>query len=149
MRRYRDSTFFTPLNTSISKILNEIKGKSGFVRPTKMKVPDHKKNLDKYCDYHQDKGHNTDEYYHLKKLIERMIKGGELNHFVKDLRDKLGARDYHKEENREKYRGEVKTISGGSVLDKDSKTAKKKICSPGLQSLLVQSCKVAFADQFH
>ncbi|XP_074354625.1 uncharacterized protein LOC141693419 [Apium graveolens] len=78
-RRDRDSAVFTHLNASISKILHEIKGKPGFVRPTKMNVPNHKKNLDKYCDYHRDKGRNIDECYHLKKLIERMIIEGELN----------------------------------------------------------------------
>ncbi|XP_074378022.1 uncharacterized protein LOC141719543 [Apium graveolens] len=81
-RRDRDLVVFTPLNASISKILHEIKGKPGFVRPAKMKVPNYKKNPDKYCDYHKDKGHNTDECYHLKKLMERMIKEGELNQFV-------------------------------------------------------------------
>ncbi|XP_074323875.1 uncharacterized protein LOC141660792 [Apium graveolens] len=97
-----------------------------------MKVPNHKKNPDKYCDYHRDKGHNTDECYHLKKLIERMIKEGELNQFVRDLRDKLGPK-YNQEEQeaeepdrRDRIRGEVKTISRGSILDKDSKTSKKK-----------------------
>ncbi|XP_074352997.1 uncharacterized protein LOC141692157 [Apium graveolens] len=92
-RRDRDSAVFTPLNAPISKILHEIKGKPGFVRPAKMKVPNHKKNPDKYCDYHRDKGHNTDECYHLKKLIERMIKDGELNQFVRDLRDRLGPKE--------------------------------------------------------
>ena len=81
---------FTPLNTSVSKILNEIKGKPGFVRPPKMMInPDYKKNVDKYCDYHRDNGHNTDECYHLKKLIEKMVKAGDLNQYVKDLRDRL------------------------------------------------------------
>ncbi|KAL8093495.1 hypothetical protein AgCh_035391 [Apium graveolens] len=105
-RRDRDSAVFTPLNAPISKILHEIKGKPGFVRPAKMKVPNHKKNPDKYCDYHRDKGHNTDECYHLKKLIERMIKDGELNQFVRDLRDRLGPKENQEEE--------------------DSKTAKEK-----------------------
>lgn len=90
-----------------------------------MKFPDHKKNPDKYCDYYQDKGHNTDECYNLKKLIEKMIKGEELNHFVKDLRDKLGPRGDRQEEKGEGYRDEVKSISGHSVLE-------KKICSTGL-----------------
>ncbi|XP_074353915.1 uncharacterized protein LOC141692837 [Apium graveolens] len=132
-RRDRDSAVFTPLNAPISKILHEIKGKPVFVRPAKMKVPNHKKNPDKYCDYHRDKGHNTDECYHLKKLIERMIKDGELNQFVRDLRDRLGPKENpeeeveaHEPERRDGIRGEVKTISGGSILDKDSKTAKKK-----------------------
>ncbi|XP_074352605.1 uncharacterized protein LOC141691747 [Apium graveolens] len=131
--RDRDSAVFTPLNAPISKILHEIKGKPGFVRPAKMKVPNHKKNPDKYCDYHRDKGHNTDECYHLKKLIERMIKDGKLNQFVRDLRDRLGPKENQEEETeaeeperRDRIRGEVKTIFGGSILDKDSKTAKKK-----------------------
>ncbi|XP_074360790.1 uncharacterized protein LOC141701043 [Apium graveolens] len=133
-RRDRDSAMFTPLNAPISKILHEIKGKPEFVRPAKMKVPNHKKTPDKYCDYHRDKGHNTDECYHLKKLIERMIKDGELNQFVRDLRDRLGPKENQEEEvkadepeRRDRIRGEVKTISRGSILDKDSKTAKKKV----------------------
>ncbi|XP_074336678.1 uncharacterized protein LOC141673849 [Apium graveolens] len=97
-----------------------------------MKVPNHKKNPDKYCDFHRDKGHNTEECYHLKRLIERMIKDGELNQFVRDLRDILGPKENQEEEieaeepeRRDRIRGEVKTISGGSILDKDSKTTKK------------------------
>ncbi|XP_074356024.1 uncharacterized protein LOC141695696 [Apium graveolens] len=98
-----------------------------------MKVPNHKKNPDKYCDYHRDKGHDTDECYHLKRLIERMIKDGELNQFVRDLRDRLGPKENQEEEieaeepeRRVRIRGKVKPISGGNILDKDSKTAKKK-----------------------
>ncbi|XP_074378249.1 uncharacterized protein LOC141719776 [Apium graveolens] len=132
-RRDRDSAVFTPLNAPISKILHEIKGKPGFVRPSKMKVPNHKKNPDKYCDYHRDNGHNTDECYHLKKLIERMIKDGELNQLVRDLRDRLGPMENQEEEveadepeRRDRIRGEVNTISGGSILDKNIKTVKKK-----------------------
>ncbi|XP_074343101.1 uncharacterized protein LOC141680914 [Apium graveolens] len=97
-RRDIDSAVFTPLNAPISKILHEIKGKPGFVHPAKMKVPNHKKNPDKYCDYHRDKGHNTDECYHLKKFIERMIKDGELNQFVRDLRDRSGPKENPEEE---------------------------------------------------
>ncbi|XP_074375068.1 uncharacterized protein LOC141716786 [Apium graveolens] len=113
-------------------ILHEIKGKPGFVQPTKIKVPNHKKNPDKCCDYHRDKEHNTDECYHLKKLIERMIKEGKINQFVRDLRDRMGTKDNQEEpeadepERRDMIRGEVKTISGSSVLDKDSRTTKKK-----------------------
>lgn len=56
-----------------------------------------------------------------------MIKAGELIQFIKDLRDKLGPREDRENgtKDRERYRGEVKTISGGSILDKDNKTAKK------------------------
>ncbi|KAK1372396.1 hypothetical protein POM88_028589 [Heracleum sosnowskyi] len=117
-RRDRDSTVFTPLNAPISKILHEIKGKPSFVRPSRLKTPDHKKNEDKYCDYHRDKGHNTDQCYHLKKLIEKMIKGGELSEYVGDLRSRLEPREKNKDkepDDKERYRGEVKTISGGGA----------------------------------
>ncbi|KAL8096671.1 hypothetical protein AgCh_037593 [Apium graveolens] len=63
----------------------------------------------------RDKGHNTDECYHLKKLIERMIKDGELNQFVRDLRDRLGPKENQEEEmeaeepeRRDRIRSEVK-----------------------------------------
>ncbi|KAK1351824.1 hypothetical protein POM88_053965 [Heracleum sosnowskyi] len=149
-RRDKDSTVFTPLNAPISKILHEIKGKPGFVRPARLKMPDYKKNGSKYCDYHKDKGHNTDECYHLKKLIEKMIKDGELNHFVKDLRDKLAPRkDKRKEpEDGERYMGELKTISGGSTLDRDSKTTKKRYVRQVYNLYQFQSAKQAMPIMF-
>lgn len=58
-----------------------------------MKAPEYRRNKDKYCDYHKDKWHNTDECFHLKKQIEKMIKAGELNQFVSDLRNKLGPKE--------------------------------------------------------
>ncbi|KAK1392246.1 hypothetical protein POM88_011302 [Heracleum sosnowskyi] len=126
-RRDRDNAVFTPLNTPISKILHEIKGKPGFVRPSRLRTPENRRNENKYCDYHRDKGHNTDECFHLKKLIEKMIKDGELTQFVGDLRDKLESMEKQKTiEGGEKYRGEVRTISGGTILNRDSKTARKK-----------------------
>ncbi|XP_074346625.1 uncharacterized protein LOC141685422 [Apium graveolens] len=97
-----------------------------------MKVPNYKKNPNKYCNYHRDKGHNINKCYHLKKLIERMIKEAKLNQFVRDLKDRLGPKNNQEEPEaeelgrRERIRGKVKIISGGSELDRDSKAAKKK-----------------------
>lgn len=57
-----------------------------------------------------------------------MIKAGELNQFVKDLRDKLGPKDDrgNESEDGDMYRGKAKTISRGSIFDQDSKTARKR-----------------------
>ncbi|KAK1363125.1 hypothetical protein POM88_038686 [Heracleum sosnowskyi] len=149
-RRDRDIMVFTPLNAPISKILHEIKRKPGFVRPARMKMPDYKKNGNKYCDYHQDKGHNTDECSHLKKLVKKMINDGELNQFVKDLRDKLAPReDKRKEpEEGERYRGEVKTISGGSTLGRDRKTTKERYAKQVYNLYQFQSAKQAMPIMF-
>ncbi|GJT28818.1 hypothetical protein Tco_0909093 [Tanacetum coccineum] len=45
-----------------------------------------KQNLNKFCDYHEDKGHNTNDCYHLKKLIEEAVTSRNLAHLVKDIR---------------------------------------------------------------
>lgn len=71
-----------------------------------------------------------------------MVKTGDLNQFVKDLRDRLEPKkNDRKNRNRDvedevprqrdrdevpRYRGEVKTITGGTILDRCSETARKR-----------------------
>ncbi|GJW48994.1 reverse transcriptase domain-containing protein [Tanacetum coccineum] len=45
-----------------------------------------KQNLNKFCDYHGDRGHNTNDYYQLKKQIEEAVASEKLTHLVKDIR---------------------------------------------------------------
>nr|GEW38298.1 hypothetical protein [Tanacetum cinerariifolium] len=45
-----------------------------------------KRNMNKFCDYHQDRGHNMNDCYHLKKQIEEVLASGRLAHLVKDIR---------------------------------------------------------------
>ncbi|GJU88307.1 hypothetical protein Tco_1300730 [Tanacetum coccineum] len=45
-----------------------------------------KQNLNKFCDYHGDRGNNANDCYHLKKQIEEAVASGKLAHLVKDLR---------------------------------------------------------------
>ena len=42
--------------------------------------------MHKFCDYHQDRGHNTNDCYQLKKVIEEAVASGKLAHLVKDIR---------------------------------------------------------------
>nr|GEV50240.1 hypothetical protein [Tanacetum cinerariifolium] len=37
-------------------------------------------NLDRYCDYHGEKGHYTNDYYQLKRQLEAALESGKLNH---------------------------------------------------------------------
>nr|GEY12093.1 reverse transcriptase domain-containing protein [Tanacetum cinerariifolium] len=41
--------------------------------------------LNKFCDYHRDRGHNTNDCYQLKKQIEKDIASGKLAHLVRDI----------------------------------------------------------------
>ncbi|GJZ05386.1 reverse transcriptase domain-containing protein [Tanacetum coccineum] len=43
-------------------------------------------NKNKFCEFHEDKGHNTDECIHLRKQIEEAVKSGQLSHMIKELK---------------------------------------------------------------
>nr|GEX27913.1 hypothetical protein [Tanacetum cinerariifolium] len=45
-------------------------------------------NTDRYCDYHQEKGHYTNDCIQLIKQLEMVLELGKLNHLVKDVRHK-------------------------------------------------------------
>ncbi|GKB02019.1 reverse transcriptase domain-containing protein [Tanacetum coccineum] len=47
-----------------------------------------KENLDKYCDYHGEKGHYTNDCYQLERQLEAALESGKLNHLVKDVRQR-------------------------------------------------------------
>ncbi|GJS71891.1 hypothetical protein Tco_0704732 [Tanacetum coccineum] len=47
-----------------------------------------KENLNRYCDYHNEKGHSTNDYFHLKQQLEIALESGKLNHLVKDVRQR-------------------------------------------------------------
>nr|GEV09835.1 reverse transcriptase domain-containing protein [Tanacetum cinerariifolium] len=47
-----------------------------------------KENLNRYCDYHNEKGHNTNDCFHLKQQLEIALESGKLNHLVKNVRQK-------------------------------------------------------------
>ncbi|GKE89025.1 hypothetical protein Tco_1566500, partial [Tanacetum coccineum] len=47
-----------------------------------------KENLNKYCDYHNEKRHCTNDCFHLKKQLEKALESGKLNHLVKDVRQR-------------------------------------------------------------
>nr|GFD35240.1 reverse transcriptase domain-containing protein [Tanacetum cinerariifolium] len=51
-----------------------------------MTTPVEKRNHAKFCEFHGEVGHNTDECMHLKKQIEEMLKTGKLSHLIKELK---------------------------------------------------------------
>ncbi|GJS92335.1 reverse transcriptase domain-containing protein [Tanacetum coccineum] len=51
-----------------------------------MTTPIEKRNHTKFCEFHGEVGHNTDECMHLKKQIKEMLKAGKLLHLIKELK---------------------------------------------------------------
>ncbi|GKA19093.1 hypothetical protein Tco_0699008 [Tanacetum coccineum] len=52
-----------------------------------MVTPVDKRSSNKFCEFHNDKGHSTDECMQLKKQIEELVKAGKLSHFIKEIRE--------------------------------------------------------------
>ncbi|GKF28903.1 hypothetical protein Tco_0095245 [Tanacetum coccineum] len=75
---------FTPLTKTPKEIL--AMDNVNFPPPPPMVGTPEKRNMNKFCDYHQDRGHNTNDCYHLKKQIEEAVALGRLAHLVKDIR---------------------------------------------------------------
>nr|GEW68688.1 reverse transcriptase domain-containing protein [Tanacetum cinerariifolium] len=68
---------------------------SKFQPPPSMVTPVEKRSSNKFCDFHNDKGHSTDECMQLKKQIEELMRAGKLSHLIKKIkqgRDQSKAR---------------------------------------------------------
>ncbi|GKA78309.1 hypothetical protein Tco_0784846, partial [Tanacetum coccineum] len=79
---------FTLLSKSPKEILALEKGK--FKAPPPMTTPVKNRNNNKFCEFHGEVGHNTDECMHLKRQIEELLKNGKLSHVIKELKQNSG-----------------------------------------------------------
>nr|GEW86366.1 hypothetical protein [Tanacetum cinerariifolium] len=76
--------------------------KGWFKAPPPMTAPVKKQNHAKFCEFHGEVGHNTDECMHLKKQIEEMLKEGKLSYLMKELKQNNG-----KEQSKTTKKGET------------------------------------------
>ncbi|XP_065634648.1 uncharacterized protein LOC136069739 [Quercus suber] len=83
--------------------------------PEKMKADPNKCNRNKYCHFHRDHGHDTDECFDLKQQIENLIRQGKLRNFLRrDHKDeKLKGKV---DESPRPPLGEIKVIIGGNSI---------------------------------
>nr|GEV10322.1 reverse transcriptase domain-containing protein [Tanacetum cinerariifolium] len=77
----RGSNKFTPLTITPKEIFA---AESGKFKPPSPIVE--KRSSNKFCEFHNDKGHSTDECVQLKKQIEELVRAGKLSHFIKEIR---------------------------------------------------------------
>nr|GEV75368.1 hypothetical protein [Tanacetum cinerariifolium] len=57
-----------------------------FQSPPPMVTPVEKRSNNKFYDFHNDKGHITDECMQLKKQIEELVQAGKLSHLIKEIK---------------------------------------------------------------
>ncbi|GJW02462.1 reverse transcriptase domain-containing protein [Tanacetum coccineum] len=83
-RSERKQDHFALLTKTPKEIFALDKGK--FKAPPPMTTPVEKRNANKFCEFHGEVGHNTDECMHLRKQIEEMLKAGKLSHLIKEIK---------------------------------------------------------------
>ncbi|GJZ07611.1 hypothetical protein Tco_0541404 [Tanacetum coccineum] len=83
-KKARNRDTFTPLIKTPKKIL--AMESVSFPEPLPLIGTLEKQNLNKLCDYHEDRGHNTNDCYQLKNKIEEVVASGKLAHLVKGIR---------------------------------------------------------------
>ncbi|KAL0442082.1 UNVERIFIED_CONTAM: hypothetical protein Sradi_0147100 [Sesamum radiatum] len=74
----RVNTIHTPLTVPITQALLAVKGKNLLTRPKSWKDGPHHPKSDKFCRFHNDYDHTTEEYWNIKNEIERLIQNGQL-----------------------------------------------------------------------
>ncbi|GFY96586.1 hypothetical protein Acr_11g0008920 [Actinidia rufa] len=72
----RPKFILPPLNAPVAQVLSEIKHEEFVKWPGKIKTDPQKRNRNKYCEFHRDHGHNTEDCFQLKEQIADLIKRG-------------------------------------------------------------------------
>nr|XP_043633053.1 uncharacterized protein LOC122604226 [Erigeron canadensis] len=99
-------TILPELNKTPKEILLTESAAKNFSTPPRLN-PRSKRDTSKYCEFHQDYGHDTNTCWQLKKAIEEAISEGKLTHLVKSVRQQTPKKE---DEQGEKKKGPEKTI---------------------------------------
>ena len=73
---------FTPLTASVSQVLYEVRNEQFLRWPTQMKSDPATRDNTRYCEFHRDYGHHTNNCIQLRKEIEYLIQCGYLRRFI-------------------------------------------------------------------
>ena len=73
---------YTPLTASVSQVLCEVQHERFLRWPSQMKSDPARRDDTKYCEFHKDHGHRTDDCIQLKKDIEYLIRRGHFSRYI-------------------------------------------------------------------
>ncbi|XP_021848627.1 uncharacterized protein [Spinacia oleracea] len=124
-------------NVDIGGVVNALQNVGGTVRwPRKNDRPDSMKDMSKWCDFHRDNGHTTEECISLRKEVAYLLKRGHLKELLSDK----GKETFSKEQTTlpgpatsserpdpPPFNKVVNVISGGSDICGLTSSAAKKI----------------------
>ena len=110
---------FTPLTAPLGEVYAQIE--TGLPEPRKMKTPNRKRDNSKFCRYHKDHGHETNDCWKLKEEIEKLIQRGQLRQYV----DKNKPATQEPKGKGKDLANEIFMIEGGSSFSGDSNRSRK------------------------
>ena len=128
---------FTPLVMPIDKILAQIKDEHYLKWPRPLHSSPHVHDKKKYCRFHEDHDHNTEDCKDLKEQIEELIrkekwqkyvKNGESSRFKDDNKNQcesLPRDENHTSQHPSSVIREIKTITGGPSTGGSFRSLKK------------------------
>ena len=82
LRQRYSPQWFTPLTTAVSQVLREVQHEQFLRWPSQMRSDLAKRDNTRYCEFHRDHGHRTNDCIQLRKEIEYLIRHGYLRRFV-------------------------------------------------------------------
>ena len=134
-RRCYSPQRFTPLTASVSQVLHEVQNEQFLRWPTQMKSDPVTRDNSKYCEFHRDYGHRTDDCIRLKREIKYLIRRGYLRCFISPENQAQNQAQNQappqqlpprqKTTQHQQPLGEIQVISGGFVGGRESSSARK------------------------
>ena len=126
---------FTPLTASVSQVLHEVRNEQFLRWPAQMKSNPATRDNTKYCEFHRDYGHRTDDCIQLRREIEYLIQRGYLRRFISPGNQTQGQTQNQAPAQPPPPRqataqhqqplGEIHVISGGFAGGGESSSARK------------------------
>ena len=118
---------FTPLTVAVSEVLREVQHENFLRWSSQMRTDPTKRDNTKYCEFHRDHGHRTDDCIQLKKEIEYLIRQGYLRHYIASEGQDQAQPPLPRQPTTQHQQplGEIHVISRGFAGGRESSFAKK------------------------
>ncbi|RWV92711.1 hypothetical protein GW17_00044888 [Ensete ventricosum] len=123
----RSRPLTTPLNSTRTEIFLQIRGKGLLAPPNHIKTRPEERDKGKYCYFHREYGHDTEECQDLKNQIEDLICQGHLGHYVQrrgDHPNKQSERD-RQTRDADLIKRQIDVIVDGPATGRDSTLTRK------------------------
>ncbi|KAL5546086.1 hypothetical protein UlMin_005773 [Ulmus minor] len=121
--RFRE---YTPLTETVATVFNQAEHRGIFNYLPGIRTPANKRDNTKYCRFHRDTGHTTEECRVLKDEVERLIQRGQLREFVRGANQQppQPAQPVARPQQQENHDLEVRTIMGGPATGETNRARK-------------------------